>query len=269
MKLIEKISILNFGDKDFKIDDMTINYNQINIVAGANGTGKSLLFKISWFMGFTLQLRQAYSIVLDPNADTNFKKEAEDVFDMTFFDSQDLSGVVQISDRKEEVYIYTISFNNGKIKYFNLDIRDEEKFKVGEITQVKYASKETRTFEGYERYLITKNNYKIDSFKSIDDFKKFNGIYKIYDILWYENILTTLKYFEENPQSFEQLKSIWAMIIDGQDAAKRPALPTADSFVAKDGHLYIKRDDGTLRNISKDSAGTQAFVMLTMFSGGV
>jgi hypothetical protein len=271
MKIVERIAFHNFGDQDFNFDNLEIEFNQINVFAGANGTGKSFLFKAAWYMAFTLQLRQVHALVQNPNADKNFKEEAESVFDMTFFDSQDLSGAIQISDGKGEIYIYTISFQNGKIEYFNLDIKDLDAFKIGEITQVKYASKETRTFEGYERYLTTKNNFGIDSFEGLEDFKKFNGIYKIYDILWYENILATLNHFEEDPQSFETLKGVWAMIIDGQngkDGSNDPTLPTADSFVAKDGHLFLKREDDSLRNISKESSGTQAFVMLTMFSGG-
>jgi predicted ATPase len=268
MKIIERIAFHNFGDRDFNFDNLTINFNQLNLFAGANGVGKSFLFKAAWYMAFTLQLRQAHSLVQNPNADKDFKEEADFVFDMTFFDSQNLSGAIQISDEKSEIYIYTISFQEGKIEYFNLDIKDLEAFKLGEITQVKYASKETRTFEGYERYLNTKNNFGVNSFKGLDDFKKFNGIYKIYDILWYENILTTLKHFEDNPQSFEKIKEMWAMIIDGQGGSNDASLPTADSFVAKDGHLYIKREDDTLKNISKESSGTQAFTMLTLFSGG-
>jgi hypothetical protein len=268
MKIIERISFHDFGDQDFNFKELNIEFNQINVFTGANGVGKSFLFKAAWFMAFTLQLRQAYALLQDPNADENFEKEAEFIFDMTFFDSQDLSGAIQISDEKSEIYIYTISFQNGKIEYFNLDIKDLEAFGVGEITQVKYASKETRTFEGYERYLKHKENLGVNAFKGLEDFKQFAGVYKIYDILWYENILGTLKHFEDNPQSFEKIKEIWAMIVDGKDGPNDQAMPTADSFVPKDGHLYLKREDDSLKNISKESAGVQAFVMITMFSGG-
>jgi AAA15 family ATPase/GTPase len=268
MNIIERISFHDFGDQDFNFDNLDIEFNQLNVFTGANGVGKSFLFKAAWYMAFTLQLRQVYSLMQHPEADTKFKEESEFVFDMTFFDSQDLSGAVQISDKKSEIYIYTISFQNGKIEYFNLDIKDLDTFQNGKITQVKYASKETRTFEGYERYLKQKENMGIENYSDLDDFKKFKGVYKIYDMLWYENMYKTLKHFEEDPQSFETLKEVWAMIIDGQDKPKDPTLPTADSFVAKDGHLFLKREDGSLKNISKESAGVQSFVMLTMFSGG-
>jgi len=265
--MLEKIRLYKFGAKDFNVSDMEIEFNMLNLFTGANSTGKSFLFKAAWFSSIALNLYKVLLLSGMPDMDEIFEKEVNILFDLTFFEADELDGIVQIMDKNADIFVFTLAMNKGKLDHFQLEVLNQEKFKIGEIQSVKYNSKEARTFEAYDKYIKIKNMMGIKHISKNEDFYKLGEFYRIYDMMWFEEMNTKIKYFEENP---DKLDSIYEVIEDvfGHSDGKNDlfAFQEGNSFISKDSGLHVLLPNGKTRTFSMLSAGEQSILMMSIFA---
>ena len=265
--MLDRIQYEDFGPDEAKLN-LDIEFNMLNVFAGKNGSGKTLVFKSAWFMSFTLELYKTMLLMKIEGIDEVFKAEAELVFDMTFTSSERLSGACMISDKDEAIYKYSCVIDEGQIATFNIDVLDLDKFKAGEIRSVKYNSKEARTFSQYEKYLRFKDKLDIE-LTSMAAISEFKGFFMLYDMLWFEQLKSVIDQHiftggKEGP--LERIFSLWDTHLGGNTDTTQP-LPYAKDMVFKDSMIYIDNDDVKMKSLADYDLGTQSLFRLTMSSG--
>lgn len=263
--MIDKIILEDFGPDEAKMT-MEIPFSQLNLFAGKNGSGKTLIFKISWFLGFTLELYKTMLLMQIPNIDEQFKKEAELVFDMTFTSKERISGAAQISDTNNEIYEYSCVIGEGQIATFDINVMNIEAFKIGEIKSIRYNSKDARTFSQYSKYLKLKKKLGIE-LTSMEEISEFKDFFQIYDMLWFESMRSLLdRHTAGEETSISMVLQLWDTHLAGNEDATQK-LPYAKDFVFKDSMIYVDNDDVKMKPVSDYDLGTQSMIMLTMFAG--
>jgi len=265
--MLDKMRLHEFGSKDFTHITMDLEFTDLNVFTGRNGSGKSFIFKIAWFSSMALNIYKMMLLMQMLDLDEAFEKEVNTLFDLTFFESDELDGVIQLLDKEAKIFVFTLAMNSGKLDHFRLEVFDHQKFQAGDIQQVKYNSKEARSFEQYEKYLKIKKILGIESFKSNEDFRQIGEFYRIYDALWFEEMRLKIKTYEDQP---EILDNIYHSVnhIFGQTNDRDQSLSVfnpGNSIVAKNGSLYVVNAAGEKRTFSKLSAGEQAILMLILF----
>jgi predicted ATP-binding protein involved in virulence len=264
--MLEKIRYSNFGTKDFDLGDMELEFNRLNIFTGKNGSGKTLVFKTVWFVSNALNIYKAMSMAGVPKLDEIFEEEVNRLFRLTFHEHEKLDGAMQISDKKDEIFVFTLAFNGGTLEHFQLDIRDMKRFEVGSIQSVKYNSKEARTFEAYNRYIKTKKMLGIDTLQSNDDFEKLGEWYRVYDMMWFEEMYQTILHYEENPEAIEAYYTLLSQLGSKELVEEVSPFREGHKLVAKEGVLYDRNPDGNLKDLATLSSGEQAILMMLLFN---
>ena len=269
--MLERIRYSNFGTKDFDLGDMDIEFSKLNIFAGMNGVGKTFIFKTAWFASNALNIYKALSMMGAPKLDEIFEEEVNRLFRLTFHEHEKLSGTMQISDKESEIFTFTIAFNEGTLDHFQLDIRDMKRFEVGDIQKIKYNSREARTFEAYNRYFKTKKMLGIDAPQSNDDFEKLGEWYRLYDMMWFEEMYQIIKRYEENPEALEAFYTLLTQIGTKDLVEEISPFREGHKLVAKEGILYDRQPDGNLKDLATLSSGEQSILMMLLFSklGGI
>ncbi len=267
--MLEKITLEDFGPREAKMS-MDIKFSKLNVVAGLNGSGKTVLFKSAWFMGFTLELYKTMLMLKIPKIDELFHKEASVVFDMTFTSKENISGAMMIADKDNSIFDYSCSIEEGNIATFNINVLDLEKFKVGDIANIQYNSKDARTFSQYEKYLNIKRRLGFDKLTSLEDISEFKDLFQIYDMLWFEQVKGKIDLHEKsNGQrgKISKVMEIWDSVFESSREGTDAHLPQASDFVFKDSMIYIDNDDIQMKKLSDYDMGTQSMIMMTFLAG--
>ena len=79
--------------------DVDVPLNQLNIILGQNGTGKTLIFKIAWF---SAKMVGMYQLLLNSpmqNIDDKFKEYVDKIFAKTFDDPEEFNGEFGYTDK--------------------------------------------------------------------------------------------------------------------------------------------------------------------------
>jgi hypothetical protein len=228
-----------------------------------NGAGKSFIMKFAWFSGYALQLYKTILLVNPTNTDKIFKEELQNLFRYTFDQAEELTGSIMIYDKDEEIYRFVLSFDEGALGYFNMDILDASKFNMNQISAVSYNSKEARTFNQTDRYHRMKARFGITVLDK-NAMEELTEFFRIYDILWYEQVLAKVQSFDKGEFDSKlndvMLRSVVATLFNDigvTDIKAKPGFPWVPIF-----HM----DDGTTRDVLVLSAGSQAMLMMTAFA---
>jgi len=252
--------------KNFEIGtekEFVLPFSQLNVIAGMNGSGKSFIMKFAWFSSYALQLYKVALLLAPSTADESFKKELQSLFRYTFDQSEEITGTIMIHDKDEELFRFIVSFDKGVLGYFNIDILNPSEFNIKQIQSVNYNSKEARTFNQIHMYhkLKTKFGIKVLDEKALEEFSPF---FKIYDIIWYEQVLQRVQSFDKGENSDRFLcaagKEVITSLFDDLEITDIKAsleFPWVPVF-----HM----NDGTIRDALTLSAGSQSLLMLTMFT---
>jgi predicted ATP-binding protein involved in virulence len=268
--MLDRMRFREFGGKDFVLNDMDLEFNRLNVFVGQNGVGKSFIFKSAWFASTALNFYKMMAMLGIPNLDERFEQEVNLMFELTFHESEKLSGVLQIMDKTADIYAFTLAMHDGKLDHFQLEIFDQHKFDVGSIEQVKYNSKEARTFEQYEKYSKLKKAFGVEQFTSNQDFKQMGEFYRLYDLMWFEEVAMTIRKFEEEPQTLEKIFDTLGPILNTPDTkGELVVFKDGNKVIAKDEMLYVQKEDGELSTFSSLSSGEQSLMMMFIFAGGV
>lgn len=257
---------LTFGDNQepFKLNMPDIQ-NDINVMVGQNGTGKTMMLTCVWFAGFLLQTYQASLMAFPHKADTLFGETANDVAAMTFNHSEEMSGmfVFKGSDRDGRVpFEFILQYEKGKLVNFNIEVENPSDYVKIPLTPVLFNSKDARQFTSYERYLEILKMADIDRPRSIDDFKKVAKIHKLYDIMWFEHVRGKLEDWKENGFSDKARSTI-------TDFHKN--WPSDHDAFGPEPKMVIKGDIPWIesqtinKKLSEFGAGHQSVLMTTMF----
>ncbi len=256
-------------EDDFNMD-MEIEFNQLNVLVGMNGAGKTLIMKFAWFAGYMLQLYKVTMAVENEKTDEVFAELMQNVFKWTFDESQDINGIISVRDKDNEKFNFRVTFEEGKLSSFNMDVIDPKEFTLAAIQGVQFNSKTARTFNSYEQYLKVKKvnnivNLTPDSLNTMCEF------FKLYDVVWFENVFRKVKDMVANglsPIITEGVgRGAMSAIFAGADAGVGRGerhLVAVKEQDDKEGMPIFVMDDGSERKALRLSSGQQSMLMMTL-----
>ncbi len=266
MKLnIESVS------SDFKMN-MDIGFSRLNVLAGMNGSGKTLVLKFAWFSGYVIQLYKVLLLTEKERTDTVFAELLQNVFDWTFDEPDDLNGTIGVQDEDGKIFNFNVTFKNGKLDYFNMDLIDAAEFQINNIQNVQFNSKTARTFDAFAQYLKIKKLNDITTVYT-NEIPKLAEFFKLYDILWFEGIIVKLDRMVQNglPKIIvsDVGSSTVASIFEGANSRSDSTFDDGyilESVKKVDGLPVFVMKDGKENKALRLSSGQQSMLMLTLFS---
>jgi hypothetical protein len=273
--MLEKLSVDIQLDNDggAKIALMDMDFSSLNIFTGMNSAGKSIIMKMAWFISYMLQGYKASFLMGFPNWEKQFKEEVDLAFRYTFHSSESISGYIEASDKDRQIFSFILSFKEGELDRFNLDIINHEKFRMGDIVNVAYASNKTRSFLAYKQYIRLKKALQISNLLTSSNLEKICEIHPLYDVLWFEKISAQLdKYMEEGIGNADQemlakyTDLIFSAIGRTNDIETFTGFAKSDD-PKEDGEIFLTFSTGRRDKLSIMSEGTQSLIMLTFFGG--
>tara|TARA_R110000772_G_scaffold5454_4_gene19488 strand:+ start:4003 stop:4779 length:777 start_codon:yes stop_codon:yes gene_type:complete len=170
---------------------LDIEFNNLSVFVGQNGSGKSFVLKSAWLTGYVLQ---AWKLFLDGGAGDIRERMLQfitDLIPMTFDAPETMSYEWQISDKERDIYELTFKIVDGKCTEFEMGMFKE--FNAKDITVVKYASSTTRLLTAYRSYQETLELIGGNVFTDMEKLKKLGKFYKLYDIMMFENVSRVVK----------------------------------------------------------------------------
>jgi len=265
--MLERLKFDEFKGTGFEFNDFEVDFQKLAVLVGVNGSGKTMILKTAWFSSLALNIYKTLALAGVPNIDEMFTNEVNAMFELTYHQSEELNGAIQISDRDLDIFEFSLITRNGKLDNFQLNIFDKEKFDHGVVENVRFNSKNARTFEQYENYIKIRKTIGIDRITSNDDVKKLAEFYRLYDILWFEDIKNTIDGFSESPETLDSLLGVLGPILDGDAGFKDMEVFKGNvKIIAKDSLLYIHDEDGHHKSFSSLGSGEQSILMMFLFT---
>lgn len=197
--------------------DYDMDINQLTILTGANGVGKTLLLKIIWCLS---TIANHALIVRDMKIPGfNAVEQAQYIFDNSF-DNQNFDGTIDVDYGNSGSSIKVV-FELGKI----LDVKSYFPEEVEPGNTPLFMSKDTRLMSDVVKYLKIKKMFALPAgiptdMASMGQLLEYN---KLYDIIYLEKLLllieskTTpdvIKRFNDQILNFDSSFSIQAVRID-------------------------------------------------------
>lgn len=179
---IKAMSIHLTQPQKFEIDKM--EFNQICMFTGQNGSGKTLILKLNWCFSW---MANDFAIGAIQNLQIDYKKEFQFVMDKSF-DDNNFDGKVEVFFENATI---VAEFKNGEVVM--IDYNADEGVIPNNFPT--FMSKETRTFDTFVKYMKMKRALDIKGtflkFTS-EEIEKLTDIYKLYDIVFLERMLETM-----------------------------------------------------------------------------
>lgn len=230
-------------DKPIKME-AEIDYNNIAIFVGQNGSGKTLLLKLIWVTSF---ISLSFIEARKKKQNFNTLELGQFTFD-SCFDNQIFNGTIKTYYNNGDLEII---LDNGKIQDIIINFDDT----IDSASFPIFMSKDLRTFDNIHRYLKLRKTLKINgnlNVNLLEEFKELQGFYKLYDIMYVERLLTQLKHQEyEVTQKFKDTLSNYDL-----DKLKIKSF----GFNEIDSYFYYLNEDDDKINLSTLSAGEQSLI---------
>jgi len=252
---IEQFSGFNKVRLDMTVPKMKVDveYQQLTLLCGTNGVGKSFSNKLTWAMVFafnTIIVQNVHNIKL--NEAFSDEDLLQFVLDNTF-DDQDFSGKVRYysTDKILDVPHYIIEFTltDGKVSDLIIDMPTGA-MPSGTPT---YLSKETRQFAYLDRYVTMKDLLGVKDLATFEDLAKLCEHFRIYDLFAMEGII----------EKFPKVSTILEMV-NKTSPEMLEELDIVSIECEKKGICYTN-SDGAQKKVSTLGDGHQA--LLIMFIG--
>lgn len=181
---IESISI-NI-DAPLKLNIPSMNFNQVCILVGTNGSGKSILLKLNWVISY---ISESYLLMKDQGI-TNFNllSLAQEAFDKSFTE-QDFNGDINVNYKDGNDIV--IKIEKGKVLTFDLKFDKELTYSGIPI----FMSTNTRTYDDIQRYLMIRKSLGIIGpiVPALEpQFQQLSKMYKLYDLMFLERMYNSL-----------------------------------------------------------------------------
>jgi energy-coupling factor transporter ATP-binding protein EcfA2 len=177
---IEKLSLSI--TEPIKMEQFEMDINNIMILVGQNGSGKTFILKMNWLILSQISFMIA---ARENNVPFNEELNLQFLVDNTYT-KHGLEGKVTAYFKNGNNYSFSIT--GGKVQTISNDIKTS----VKQCAQPVFMSKDTRTFEDICKYMQFKNMLEIPKgFPQTEEgLSKLLKMYRIYDIFFMEKLLT-------------------------------------------------------------------------------
>jgi len=168
---------LKFDDAK-KFEDFNIKLERLSLITGMNGTGKSLMNQVIWYLNFCLQIYQTLMLIKYPNIEEEVEKYLKELPGL-IWDFNSCQMFVRIESEEFNCDIsYIKEIDQEPEVKFNIDWR-----KTISLQQVIYLSSSHRNFNELKKFKEMKELLGIKQLQDIEDLKKLCKFYKAYDIM--------------------------------------------------------------------------------------
>ena len=168
---------LKFDDAQ-KFKDFNVKLEKLSLIAGMNGTGKSLMNQLIWYLNFSLQIYQTLMLIKYPNIEEEFEKYLKELPGL-IWDFNSCQMFIRIESEEFNCDIsYTKETDQDPEVRFNIDWR-----KSINLQQVIYLSSSHRNFNELKKFKEMKDLLGIKQLQDIEDLKKLCKFYKAYDAM--------------------------------------------------------------------------------------
>jgi hypothetical protein len=234
---MKSISV-NLTEPALKIDDMP--FNQLNFLGGSNGTGKSFVMKLAYFMSCVLNMY----FYLD-------KKDVINALNETFkYTIPYYTGSGTVKFIFEHDMFMEVVFDNGIITNYNTNA--DVLGKDLAPPKVRYLSTNTRTFVAINKYLRERKKLVGASPELTNDaFLELIIEYPLYDIDYLETIIS---------RGTISLRSLDFSKFDFPNEK----IPVSLGIDLEDCNVFVLTKEGVKKHLITYSAGEQSIInMLT------
>lgn len=224
-----------------KFDIPKMEFNKIALFVGPNGSGKSLIMKINWCFSMIANYFAAGKTLGLP---IDYKKEFQLIMDKSF-DDNNFDGVIEAFFENATIYA---EFKNGQV--VDLSYTSDEDLVPGKFPV--FMSRETRTFESFVKYMKMKKSLGIENiFQTFtnEELEMLTNIYKLYDLLFMEQMLIGLNGYTLDDETKKAFKEQFEM------------KPVIDQVLVDQNEceIYIlDKESNTKSKITRLSAGEQS-----------
>jgi hypothetical protein len=194
------------SDFPIKMVDNKLTFNNLTIICGKNGVGKSFVMKLQWlsnfFFNFAIinknQKKVMENMGIDVSNINNFdsfdeKEFLQFCFENTFENIEEFDMELQFDSREEHLkyieYGFGFKIKNGMIEDLNVDVPDN----LLPSGPISYLSNTMRNFNRFEQYLMTKKMLNIDDVTTFENMKQMTKFFKLYEIVTIEHILNNME----------------------------------------------------------------------------
>ena len=179
---IAKMSLNITQPQKFDIPEM--NFHELSLFVGKNGTGKTLILKLNWCFSM---IANYFAISKIAKMNFDYAKEFQFIMDKSF-DDQNFDGKIEAFFENMTVIA---EFKEGKVMLVDASFDDGTMPNSVPI----FMSKDTRLFDNFVKYMKMKKALGITAnIHGFNDeiYAKLSGIYKLYDIMFMEQMIEGL-----------------------------------------------------------------------------
>ena len=231
---------------------------QVNIITGANGSGKSFMMKLIWVGGLMLNIiiaKKLNTFIGKPN-----EEELQFLLDHTFEDHKMEGSVALHGKFGTETVILDFEVEKGKVVAVNFLIP-----KKMQLFKCTYQPSSTRLFSNLDMYIKLKKKLGMKGMPKTDaDILSLLDMFKLYEFMAFEEVIQKLKH----------IGVIWTHI---ESIIKKFCEEDADGRTSKTDNLanihtmeydedaaevYYYHTDGSKRKVTTLSNGEQAIIMM-------
>lgn len=211
---VRKLNTISVQLKDFiDIDDLTLN--EIMLLVGKNGTGKTFVNKVVFALSNIAVMAQSHGV-------SDIKPLAKHVIEGTF-DNVDFTGTLSLTyDNGAKIIV---GFNEGEIiNAYMLDVQKGDQF-----PPAVYMSTGMRLFSNMDHYLKLRTRLlKDEKFLNEEAIKELLEDYRLYDILAVEKLIMScpIDLNQDYLNGFEDM--VWPLTLDVSDDKKKFVLNYPD-----------------------------------------
>jgi len=253
---------LDIYSNTFNFSALEVEAKGITLTAGKNNIGKTFMNKLVWYVQHIHGVYTIHRQLSHQTADQMFKEYAKIAFRWTFSEPDEISGSVKI---ETDDNIMEIKIEEGEVIGFNHKIIDVESYINNGPGLSLYCSAPMRSFTEFDKYTSMKKMLNIDPTLPHDDVDKLCQIYKLYDVLWFENIALKIASFKENGFQ-EKADIIEQLITSGDDLLGNNAIRSVDSFHITEAGPCVRHENGSSIPLSRLSIGSQSMLILALFA---
>ena len=167
-------------DEPFKFKTEGIEFSNIALFCGTNGSGKSFVLITVWAISTIAQM-----IVMANPPIAQLVQHAQYVFDNSFKD-QNINGIMSMIF--ESGATMTLTFDKGKIT----DVGYTGFEGINTPMQTKFMSSGMRTFDSIGQYLALRNTYDVYGQERMLELLCKN--YRLYDVMYIEALIACMPY---------------------------------------------------------------------------
>lgn len=225
---------------------MEMKHNMLNLLTGLNGSGKSLILKLTWALSYLME-----SIITAKENSLSYDETQliQEIFDKSFTD-QDFNGTIK--QTFTEGAFVSIEFMKGKVQ--NVDISIPQGTLPGGVPI--FMSTGTRTYEQIKQYLVFRKQAGImgpANARNAQELTKMTEMYPLYDVVFIERMIERLFVYP-----YEVPENLVNMLKDDYRLGKFEVREIGIDLTKPD--IYYLTEEGDRKSLTTLSKGEQSLV---------